>query len=272
MAIAAEEAAPAWVIVIAFAVPVVIMLLVIPPALRRRAHMTRARAAERERLPEDEIDVGSAGVIGDPSDYSTTALLKALAVRPADYGEEESYDEGWAGTMLGLKSRISSSTTVLEPHVFWGVRGFGQVFIRLGPDEKIEGGTTMLSNKHVRAITVLRVDSPPFQLHSDDGTMRVDGPAPAEVESLIARLTTSQTTWSDARVTGGPDGIVASRDAVDGIEASWAYDLWLLEQIAERLALVPLRDARIGPAWKVPYGLGKSLTPEGPIRSRPRHG
>jgi hypothetical protein len=245
--------------VIALAIPVVIMLLVVPPALRRRAHVARARAAESDRLAEAGVDVGSAGVISDPSDYSTTALLKALAVRPADYGPDEMhYAEGWAGTMLGLKSRIATSTNVLEPHVFWGVRGLGQVFIRVGPDETIEGGTTMLSNRHIRSITVLRVASPEFRIQSDDGTLRLDTPAPAEVETIVAGLTTSSTTWSDTRIIAGPDGIVASRDAIDGLEASWAYDLWLLERIAERLALVPLRDARIGPAWKVPYGLGRS--------------
>jgi hypothetical protein len=246
--------------VIAFAIPVVIMLLVIPPALRRRAHMTRARAAEADRLPDDVIDVGSAGAISDPSDYSTGALLKAMAIKPADYGPtgDMPYNEGWAGTMLGLESRISASTTVLEPHVYWAARGFGQVFIRVGPDEKIEGGTTMLSNRHVRAITVLRVAAPEFRIHSDDGTLRLASGAPAELEAVIAALSTSGTTWSDARIVGGPDGIVASRDAIDGIENSWAYDLWLTERIAERLALVPLPDARIGPAWKVPYGLGRS--------------
>ena len=236
------------------------MLLVIPRALRRRAHATRSQAAQRERLPDDVVDAGSAGAISDPSDYSTSALLKAMAVRPADYGPsgDMPYDEGWAGTMLGLKSRISDSTNVLEPHVYWGVRGMGQVFIRVGPDEKIEGGTTLLSNKHIRQITVLRVASPEFQIHSDGGTLRLGSPAPAELEALVRGLSTSGSTWSDTHITGGADGIVASRDAIDGIENSWAYDLWLLERIAERLALVPLPDARIGPAWKVPYGLGRS--------------
>jgi hypothetical protein len=82
------------------------------------------------------------------------------------------------------------------------------------------------------------------------GTLRVVGAASSELETLIAGLTTSAPTWSDTRITGGPEGIVATRDAIDGIENSWAYDLWLIERIAERLGLVPLRDARIGPAWK----------------------
>jgi hypothetical protein len=258
LVIAAEEAAPAWVPVVALAIPVVIMLLVAVPAFRKRARVKRAQAAQRERLPEDAVDIGSAGAISDPSDYSTVAILKAMAVKPADYGAEESYNEGWAGDMLGLKSRISTSTNVLEPHVFWGVRGLGQVFIRLGPDEKIEGGTTMLSNRHIRQITVLRVEAPAFRIFAEDGTLRLLDPAPTEVEQLVTSLPTSVPTWGDARIVAGPEGIVGSRDAIDGLENSWIYDLWLLERIAERLGLPPLRDAPIGPKWKVPYGLGRS--------------
>jgi hypothetical protein len=250
--------------VVALAIPVVIMLLVAVPAFRKRARVKRAQAAQLDRLPEDAVDIGSAGAISDPSDYSTTALLKAMAVKPADYGatDDMPYNEGWAGDMLGLKSRISDSTNVLEPHVFWGVRGLGQVFIRLGPDEKIEGGTTMLSNRHIRQITVLRVDAPSFRIYAEDGTLRLLDAAPAEVEQLVTSLPTSVPTWGDSRIVAGPEGIVASRDAIDGLENSWVYDLWLVERIAERLGLPPLRDARIGPAWKVPYGLGRSREPD----------
>ena len=165
-------------------------------------------------IRDADVDPGSAGAIIDPSDYSTAALLKALAVRPEDHGPRGGmpHDEGSAGTMLGLKSRISSSTNVLEPHVFWGVRGPGQVFIRVGPDEKIEGGTTMLSNRRIRSITVLRVDAPDFQVDSDEGTLRiVPGAVPAALGQLVTALTTSVPTWSDTRITGGPDGIVATR-------------------------------------------------------------
>jgi hypothetical protein len=263
LAIAAEQAAPAWVPVIAFAIPVLIVLAVGVPALRRRGRVKRAQAAQRERLPDTAVGLGSMNAISDPSDYNTDAVLKAMAVRPQDHGPRDGmpHDEGWAGTMLGLKSRMSSATNLLEPHVYWGVRALGQVFVRVGPDEKIEGGTTMMSNRHVRSITVLRVDSPQLQIDSDEGTLRLMSPAPAAVEQLVTGLASSQPTWSDARITGGPDGIVATRDAIDGIWNSWAYDLWLLERIAEQLQLEPLPKVRIGPAWKVPYGLGRSSTP-----------
>jgi hypothetical protein len=48
----------------------------------------------------------------------------------------------------------------------------------MGPDEKLEGGTTMLSNRHVRSITVLRVDAPQFDVTSENGLLR-------EIQGLV---------------------------------------------------------------------------------------
>jgi hypothetical protein len=242
------------------------MLLVVVPALRRRSRASAARRAQAGRRKEESTALGSATSIDDPSAYSTGAVLKALAVRPEDHGptDDQPHDEGWAGTMLGLKSRISFATNLLEPHVYWGSLRGRQVFVRVGPDEKIAGGTVMMSNKHVRAITVLRVEAPRFQIDSDDGTLRATGGDTFSVGNLVARLSPSRETWSDARITGGPEGIVATRDAIDGVENSWVYDLWLCEQIAQELRLGPLPAKRIGPAWKVPYGLGRSTTPSYP--------
>jgi hypothetical protein len=80
MVLAAEQAAPGWVPVVALAVPILIMLAVLVPALRRRG---RAKSARR--------------------------------------------------SLLGLKSRMPAAGNLLKPHVFWGSRAAGQVFIRLGP-------------------------------------------------------------------------------------------------------------------------------------------
>jgi hypothetical protein len=265
MGLLAEQAAPSWVPVVAFAVPAVIVLAVLIPALRLRGRAGRARRAQASRRKATGTMLGSAEAISDPSEYSVDALLKALAVRPEDHGPTADgmpHDEGWAGTMLGLKSRMSAASEVLEPHVHWGIRDGRQVFIRMGPDEKIEGGTTMLSNRHIRCITVLRVDAPPFDVISDGGELRVSDDSPAEIRGVIEPLKTDEVTWSDARLAGGAKGIVAARAAIDGTMGSWVYDLWLCERIAEALGLPPLKPARIGPAWKVPYGLGKSLEPD----------
>src|SRR5207249_3181100 len=131
---------------------------------------------QAQRRAPESTRLGSAARIDDPAEYSVDALLKALAVRPEDHGptaEGMPHDEGWAGTMLGLRSRMSAASSVLEPHVYWGTREGRQVFIRVGPDEKIEGGTTMLSNRHVRSITVLRVAAPTFDVESEGGVLRV---------------------------------------------------------------------------------------------------
>jgi len=249
------------------AVPVGIMLLVLIPALRKRKTYKAGRRAERGRRQAGDTALGSAQAVSDPSGYSGSALLKALAVDNEGFGPTGDglpYNEGWAGTMLGLKARMSSATKLLEAHFFYGTRASGQVFIRVGPDEKIAGGTTMLSNRHVRAITVLRVTAPAFQIDSDHGTLVASDASPAEVRGLVGALTPDRVTWSDMRMTGGPDGIVAARTAIDGIENSFVFDLWLAEHLAAALRLPALPPARLGPSWKVPYGLGHSFEPELP--------
>lgn len=265
MLVLAEEAAPGWVPFVAFAVPALIVLAVLIPALRLRGRAGRARRAQARRRPAEATALGSAAAIDDPAEYSIEAVLKALAIRPEDHGPTPDgmpHDEGWAGTMLGLRSRMSDSTNVLEPHVHWGTREGRQVFVRMGPDEKLEGGTTMLSNRHIRSITVLRVEAPSFDVASHGGTLRVSDESPPEIRGLVEPLTADEPTWSDVRIAGGPRGIVAARAAIDGTTGSWVYDLWLLEHIARSLHLPPLKPARIGPSWKVPYGFGKSLEPD----------
>ena len=264
MTVLAEQAAPAWLPYIFLAIPVVIILAVLVPALRRRGRVSTARRAQASRRGAESTALGSAASIADPSGHSAEAILKALAFAPEDHGPRDGtpHDEGWAATMLGLKSKVSSSTSVLEPHVYYGTRDRGQVFVRVGPDEKIAGGTTMLANRHVRLITVLRVDAPRFDAESEGGDLRASEDSAPEVRELIDSLTADRATWSDVRVAGGADGIVAARSAIDDVGFGWAYDLWLCEWLASTLNLQPLEPKRIGPAWKVPYGLGRSLTRE----------
>jgi hypothetical protein len=263
--LAAEEATPTWIPLVAFAVPVLIVGAVLIPAIRLRRRASRGRRAQSRHRATAVAELGSADSIDDPVPYSIDALLTALAVRPEDHGPTEEglpHDEGWSGTMLGLRSRVSSSTSVLEPHVYWGTREGRQVFIRVGLDEKIQGGTTLLSNRHNRCITVLRVAAPSFDIVSERGALRASGESPAGIHDLVKGLTRDPATWSDSRIAGGPEGIVAARSAIDGTTGSWPYDLWLLERIARVLDLSPLKPARIGPRWKVPYGFGRSLEPD----------
>jgi hypothetical protein len=212
----------------------------------------------RGGVGEGAVALGSSATISDGATYSVEGLRKALAIKPEDHGptDSEPHDEGWAGTMLGLRSKISYATEVLEPHVYWGERTLGQVFVRVGPDEEIEGGTMLGSNRHIRQISVLRVAAPEFKLDIVDGLPAVVEGSAAGIERLIARMSPTAEIWQDAAAQGGPEGIVISRGAITSPEF-WNYDLWLLEAIARELRLPALPDARIGPAWKVPYGLGR---------------
>ncbi|MBJ7354705.1 MAG: hypothetical protein JHC98_07760 [Thermoleophilaceae bacterium] len=258
LALDPNEPAPSWMPIVALAIPVVIIAAVLIPALRYRARHKKAMRRSRGGVGEDSVALGSSASISDGATYSVDGLRKALAVKPEDHGptDSEPHDEGWAGTMLGLRSKMSTATEVLEPHVYWGRRELGQVFVRIGPDEEIEGGTMLGSNRHIRQITVLRVAAPEFKLDVIDGVPAVvEGAAPG-IENVFSRMAQAAEIWQDAAAQGGPEGIVISRGAITSPDF-WIYDLWLLEAIARQLRLRPLDDARIGPAWRVPYGIGR---------------
>lgn len=253
-----NEPAPSWVPLVAFAIPVVIVAAVLIPALRARARHKSARQASQSGIGEASVALGSAESISDGGEFSVEGLRKALAVKPEDHGPagDDPHDEGWAGTMLGLRSKISTATEVLEPHLYWGERKGRQVFVRIGPDEKIEGGTMLGSNRHIRQISVLRVAAPTFKLDVVDGLPAVvEGSAPG-IERLFSRMSPRDAIWQDLAVQAGDEGIVAARGAITAPEF-WIYDLWLIESIARELKLTPLKPARIGPSWKIPYGLGR---------------
>lgn len=260
LAVSSDSAAPSWVPMVAFAVPALIVLAVAVPAIRSRRRWASAKDAQKSGRKESDTALGSAESIVDGGAYSSDALLKALAVKPEDHGPvgDLPHDEGWAGTMLGLKSKISTATNLLEAHFFWGSRAAGQVFIRIGPDEKIAGGTELYSNRHVRQITVLRVAAPQFTLGEQGGRPVAGHGSTAELEGILGAISSNAGVWTGIYAHGGDEGIVFSRGAVTAPQ-SWAYDLWLAERIGRALGLTPLPDQRIGPAWKVPYGLGRSL-------------
>lgn len=251
---------PSWVPLVAFAIPVVIVSAVLVPALRSRRKNKAATRATRSGIKESAVALGSAREISDGASYSLDALRKALAVAPEDHGPRgsEPHNEGWEGEMLGLRSKVGTSVTVLEPNLSWGKRDGRQVFVRVGPDEKIAGGTTMMSNRHVRQITVLRVATSECMLDVVDGLPRLVAGNLDGLDRVLARMQPNDAIWQDLAVQCGSEGLVATRGAVN-TPGFWIYDLWLLEAIASELSLDPLADARIGPAWKIPYELGRKF-------------
>lgn len=253
-----SEPAPTWIPIVAFAVPALIVLAVLIPALRRRGRYKKARQAQKSGIQVSTVALNSADSIGDGGDYSVDALLRAMSIAEEDWGPKGDlpHNEGAPAEALGLKAKIGDATEVLEPTIYWGERPHGQVFVRMGPDEKIEGGTELYSNRHIRQIVTLRASAPEFLMGVRDGRPAiVEGSAPG-IDATLARIKPNAAIWDGFAAKGGPEGIVTSRSAVDQ-PGFWAYDLWLLERIARDAALTPLGEARIGPAWIIPYGVGR---------------
>ncbi len=253
-----NEPAPTWIPIVAFAIPALIVLAVLVPALRGRRRYRKAQRAQREGVQPTTVALSSARSIGDGGSYSTEALRRALSVAEEYWGpvDDLPHNEGASGEALGLKTKINTSTELLNPNLMWGKREFGQVFIRIGPDEKVEGGTELYSNRHIRQISTLRVNAPEFVMGERDGKPAiVEGTAP-DVEEVLARIQSNVGVWEGFTAIAGPEGIVCSRSVVTQPDF-WIYDLWLLERIAQDAKYPPLGDAQIGPSWETPYGVGR---------------
>ncbi len=251
---------PGWAIALIFAIPVTIMAVLFTRAARLRARQSKARRSPLARKVPG-VPIGSSAAIADGGQVPWENLLDALALAPEDHGPKDGmpHDEGWMGTMLGLKSRMHSGTGPDEPHVFWGEHRGRQVLIRLGPDEKAQGGELM-SNRRLLSIVLVRADLPPFELRGEDGEIvPADGTdLPGAVAATIVSLAPSPDVWRRLRIAAGPEGIVAVRPLIDDFLSGWVYDLWLLERLADDAGAPPLPRKRIGPAWKIPYGMGRA--------------
>ena len=195
-----EQAAPSWLPYVFLAIPAVIVLLVLRWALPMRR---RYKQAQRSPLAQrrEGVPLGSAAAIADAGAVPWQNLLEALAVQPESHGpaaDGSPWDEGWGAKMLGLRSRVPLNTTgFTEPVVYWGLREARQVFIRLGVDEKTEGGE-LYSNRSLRECTVVRADLPSFRLRGDGGRVTADGGGvPLDVQRVIDGLAGSGGTGDD---------------------------------------------------------------------------
>jgi hypothetical protein len=210
-------------------IPIGIMVAVLAWALpARRKYKVALKSPLQDA--KGSVAIGSAAAISDPGRVPWRDLLDALAVQP-----EGPYHEGWMGTMLGLQTKWSTSSTVLEPHRMWGVRHGHNVQIQLGPDEKVEGGTELYSNKHIRAIIDIEAVLPPFEVTGENGRLSAHGDVPPAVTEVLRGLQSSPEVWQKLTVTAGPTGIRSSRPSVGDVLNCWLYDLWLCERLAAAL-------------------------------------
>lgn len=210
--------------------------------------------------PVPGIETGSAAHITDAGSIGWPSLLDALSTVRADpdKSDRDPGPENSVAEMLGLQAPTVVGR--FQPNLIYGVRHGRQVFNRIGIDETYLTGFT---TRHMRQITVLRVDVPAFELVGERGVLRPESEeadVPAALRAVLHALRPSPDVWDRLLVVGGPEGIVASRPVPHRVlvQFQWLYDLWLVERIADSLHAPALPPARLGRSYLVPYWLGRA--------------
>jgi hypothetical protein len=202
------------------------------------------------------IEIGSAAQISDAGSVGWPSLLDALStVRVDPDRASDAAPENSVAEMLGL--RAPTVVGRFQPTLMYGTRHGRQVFIRIGIDETYLSG---FSTRHMRQITVVRVDAPDLELAGEDGVLRAESDVPVALRAVLQALRPSPDVWDQLLVVGGPEGIVASRPIPHRVRVKfqWLYDLWLVERIADSLHASALPPARLGRSYLVPYWLGRA--------------
>jgi hypothetical protein len=210
--------------------------------------------------PVPGIETGSAAQITDAGSIGWPSLLAALGtvrVGP-DKSDRDPGPENSVAETLGLQA--PNVVGRFQPNLTYGVRHGRQVFIRIGIDETYLSGFT---TRHMRQITILRVEVPAFELVGERGVLRpepAEAVVPAALRAVLLALGPSPDVWDGLVVVGGPEGIVASRPIPHRVRVQfqWLYDLWLVERIADSLHAPALPPARLGRSYLVPYWLGRA--------------
>jgi len=217
----------------------------------------QARPAQDHPLnnPMPGVGVGSAAEIRDAGSIGWPSLLDAMTVHtdPGDV-DRDAVAENSVAARLGLQAPRAASR--FQPNLIYGSRHGRQVFIRLGIDETYLPG---VMTRHLRQITVVRVEVPEFELTGVGGVLRADSTVPGALSALLRELGPAPEVWDHLQVVGGEEGIVAARPVPHRmrIRLQWLYDLWLIERIADSLHAPSLPTARLGESYAVPYGLGR---------------
>jgi hypothetical protein len=233
------------VLVVAVAVFIVVVLTT---QLRAAARMRRA--SWHDPPPGPRPAPGSSAAIADAGKLTWPCLLDALALADEAAGGEDIYAH-----RLGLRDDEDATMGWPRLNRMHGKRAGRQVEIRIGHDQTLRDG---LRGKHLRQVVLIRVASPPFELRTVDGRPAAVGEAPAPLRHVLATLSSRPEVWRDLHVTGGSEGIVSNRPLIDNHPYGWAYDLWLLERLADRLEAPALPHKRLGRRTPLPYGQGKA--------------
>jgi hypothetical protein len=206
------------------------------------------RMFTRRRLPEAGAQYtgrpaaamrGCAAEIADAGAVPWEVLWEALKVDPAG-----ATDDSLVGEMgLHYGDWVDPTYEFFSTRIF-GVRDGRQVEIRMGK-------TARGLNVGMVQTTWVRAATPEFEITAEDGRLVADHPV---VAGIVAGFAPSRA-WEDTALRGGPEGIAARRPiAMRGLQAGWAYDLWLGERVADALGTpLPLTDLQ---GVKSPYKMG----------------
>jgi hypothetical protein len=167
------------------------------------------RRAQRRAL------TGRSRELADAAELAPAVLHTALRVDPPAPGRGALADLGLVGVVVPSRGETLA--------VYQGLRHGRPVHYRSGDDR---GGSSAVW---------LGVAAPPVRLAATRGVLGERETVVLPPDLLPSR---PSSWWDGVRVGGGPDGLTARRDGRVG--RGWIYDLWLLERVADALALAPL--------------------------------
>jgi hypothetical protein len=121
-----------------------------------------------------------------------------------------------------------------KPHIS-GVLSMGQAVIHEGAT--VFGGTRCGRPVHIetigkRSYTLVQAETPPFEVHSQEGKLVAGKDAPRAVIEALKGLRKAKR-WRGVKATGGPEGIGIERESPG--QNMWLYDLWLIERLLESI-------------------------------------
>jgi hypothetical protein len=169
----------------------------------------------RERAREAAW-AGRSRQLPDAADVAPALLHAALRVDPPAPGRGALADLGMVGVVVPSRGETLA--------VYQGARHGRPVHYRSDDDHGVSTAVW------------LGVVAPPVRLAADRGVLAQQGAAVLPPE-LLAALRPSPW-WDGTRIGGGPGGLTARRDG--RVAQGWLYDLWLLERLADALALAPV--------------------------------
>jgi hypothetical protein len=167
---------------------------------------------------------GRAAEIDDAAAYGWEVVWEALKTEPP------SEDPSAITQELGLDEersiRPGYEKRGMPATEFSGTRHGRRVALRIGIVPDIRG----------KGMTEVEIETAvaPFRVDAQDGRLVADPGAMPEIEEMLGEFAPAPKVWRDVVVEGGQDGIRARRP-VTSHPQGYVYDLWLVEQLADRL-------------------------------------